>query len=179
MASRGSSTYKDFKAYFSLVGHSFIPPDRVFAQIEKEIRKREIIANPDEYYDIIKVFGNVIILGEDCKVFNWKDDAARVMKPVGRWHFQFKNAKRYILRHSKKEGTVLIKGNMHYRHEDGVFKNVNLPEKLSIDLNPMEIMPTNKVSDSKASDVRKLKVYEPIITVIIGIILSASVFSFH
>ncbi|CAH2089032.1 unnamed protein product [Euphydryas editha] len=147
---------KTLEIIFPIVGHSFIPPDRVFAQLEKEIRKREIIANPDEYYNIIKDFGQVITLGESCKVFNWKDEAARVMKPVGRWHFQFKNAKRYILKRSKKEGNVLIKGNIHYKHDDGVFKNVNLPGRLSINLQPAEISPTNKISESKASDVRKL-----------------------
>ena len=146
---------KRVEIIFPIVGHSFIPPDRVFAQIEKVIRKREIIANPDEYYDIIKEHATLISVGNDCKVFDWKTATAEVFKPVGRWHFQFKNSKRFILKRSK-TGNILIKGNIHYKHDDGVFKNVNRPNMLSSNINPIEIPPINRVNSAKATDVKKL-----------------------
>lgn len=44
--------------------HSFIPPDRVFGQIEQRIKKKEMILNPDELLRIIGEHGEVIILRE-------------------------------------------------------------------------------------------------------------------
>lgn len=150
------SHIKTMELIFPIVGHSFIPPDRVFARIEKQIRKREIIANPEEYHEIIKDCATVITLGNDCKVFDWKKAAAGVFKPVGRWHFKFKNCKRYVLKRSKKQGNVLFNGNVHYKHDDGVFQSVNRPGILSSNINPIEIAATNNVSVAKATDVRKL-----------------------
>ncbi|GBP36325.1 hypothetical protein EVAR_22457_1 [Eumeta japonica] len=74
---------KCLEVIFPVVGHSYIPPDRVFALIEKEVKKREIIANPQEYLEIISQFSSVIHLGTDCKVFDWKDAMTNIMKPVG------------------------------------------------------------------------------------------------
>ncbi|KAJ8706277.1 hypothetical protein PYW08_006831 [Mythimna loreyi] len=147
---------KSLELIFPIVGHSFIPPDRVFARIEKEIRKREIMANPEEYHEIIKNFATVIKLGDDCKVYHWKDAVGTNLKPVGRWHFQFKSCKRYELKRSKKEGNVLVKGMVHYKHDDCAFKSVNRPGVLSSSLNPQEILATNEVSVAKAIDINKL-----------------------
>ncbi|KAJ8735227.1 hypothetical protein PYW07_006847 [Mythimna separata] len=147
---------KSLELIFPIVGHSFIPPDRVFARIEKEIRKREIMANPEEYHEIIKNFATVIKLGDDCKVYDWKDAVGTNLKPVGRWHFQFKSCKRYELKRSKKEGNVLVKGMVHYKHDDGAFKSVNRPGVLSSSLNPQEILATNEVSVAKVIDINKL-----------------------
>ncbi|VVC87681.1 unnamed protein product [Leptidea sinapis] len=154
--SEAPSHIKSVELIFPVVGHSFIPPDRRFARIEKEIRKREIIANPEEYHEIIKECATLITLGNHCKVFDWKDAAADVFKPVGKWHFKFKSCKRYVLKCSKKEGNILIKGYVHYKHDDSTFKNVNLPGVLTSSLNPREIFATNSVSVAKATDVRKL-----------------------
>lgn len=152
-APRGVTT---LEIIFPIVGHSFIPPDRVFAQIEKQIRKKEIIANPDEYHEIIKNFATVIQLGNDCKVFDWKAATAQVFKPVGKWHFKFNSCKRFILKRSKTAGNVLIKGNVHYKHDDGISKNVNRAGLLSNSINPREILASNCVNAAKATDVRKL-----------------------
>lgn len=139
---------------FPIVGHSFIPPDRVFAQIEKQIQKKEIIANPDEYYEIIKNFATVIQLRNDFQVFDWKAATAEVIKPVGRWHFKFKSCKRFILKRSKTAGNILIKGNIHYKHDDGIFKNINRAGLQSSSINPRKILASNCVN--AATDVRKL-----------------------
>lgn len=37
---------------FPVVGHSYLPPDRVFAGIEKVIRKESVIIKPEEYTEI-------------------------------------------------------------------------------------------------------------------------------
>lgn len=63
---------KKVEFVFLVVGHSYIPPDRVFAQIEKEVRKHKVISGPQKYIEIISKFSTVNALGTDFKVFNWK-----------------------------------------------------------------------------------------------------------
>lgn len=38
---------------FPVTGHSFMSADRIFGNIEKDIRTREVITSPSEYADII------------------------------------------------------------------------------------------------------------------------------
>lgn len=88
---------------FPVVGHSFLPPDRVFGRIEKVIRKRETISNPEEYSAIFKDFGSNKKLGsEEVPVFDWKTDVHNTIKPPGSWHFRFTQAKRFILKKTTK-----------------------------------------------------------------------------
>lgn len=44
---------KKMELVFPVTGHSFMPPDRVFGNIDKNIRKIEIITSPEEYIDVI------------------------------------------------------------------------------------------------------------------------------
>lgn len=52
------------EVWFSIVGHSFIPPDRVFGNLERQFNKKSVIENPDKYMDVIKKFTTVIHLRE-------------------------------------------------------------------------------------------------------------------
>lgn len=52
-----------------MTGHSFIPPDHVFAQIEKMVRRKDTIINLNDYLNIMKKFATVKKLGTDVKVF--------------------------------------------------------------------------------------------------------------
>lgn len=45
---------------FPIVGHSFLPADRVFANIEKKIKKKDVITSPDEYTNLFSDFGTTI-----------------------------------------------------------------------------------------------------------------------
>lgn len=144
---------KTIELVFPVVGHSYIPPDRVFARIEKEVRLQEVINSPKKYLDIISKFSTVNNLGaDDCKVYDWKTASQQVFKLVGNWHFKFKQCKRYILKRSKKQGNVLIQGHLHYQMDDGVSKNVNKKGKISSMIQPNEINPTNIVSAKKKKD---------------------------
>lgn len=147
---------KKIELVFPVVGHSYIPPDRVFAQIEKEIRKHEVISGPQQYIDIISKYSTVNNLGTDFEVLDWKTASQEVFKPVGSWHFQFKLCKRYILKRSKKPGNVLIQGHLHYRTDDGVFKNVCKRNKTTSMINPRKINVSNNITDSKKKDVLTL-----------------------
>ncbi|KAM3961860.1 LOW QUALITY PROTEIN: UDP-glycosyltransferase UGT48C1 [Aphomia sociella] len=114
---------------FPVVGHSFIPPDRVFAYVEKEVRKVECTIRPEDYLEIIGTHSTVIRLGSDCEVFNFKSSMGTVMKDVGSWHFQFKKCKRFFLQRSVQAGNVGIQGKVHYINTGGVLKKVTKKNK--------------------------------------------------
>ncbi|KAK9747278.1 hypothetical protein QE152_g5422 [Popillia japonica] len=62
---------------YPVVGHSFLPPDRVFGQIERKIKKCATIINPEMYLKIIKEYATVLRMGEDCPIFDWKSEVKK------------------------------------------------------------------------------------------------------
>lgn len=73
---------KKIELVFPIPGHSFIPPDRVFGLIEKEIRYMENIITPEEYID---VYHGTLVHFDN--VLDWKSALNGVMRPPGNWHF--------------------------------------------------------------------------------------------
>lgn len=65
---------------------SYLPSDRVFARIEKVIKRKEVISQPEEYIDIFKDHGTVISLNNIVK--DWKSASSLIIKPPGQWHLQ-------------------------------------------------------------------------------------------
>lgn len=57
---------KTIEIVFPIVGHSFLPPDRVFAQIEKKIKKVETIPGPEGYLELFKEHATIFNLGRDA-----------------------------------------------------------------------------------------------------------------
>lgn len=83
---------------FPIVGHSFIPPDRVFARIEKSVKSKESIVSPAEYISIYEKYGTVVRLNEeDCPVLDFKNESIKYCKLPGNWHFKFNPTKRFEL----------------------------------------------------------------------------------
>lgn len=81
------SNVRRIELVFPVPGHSFLPADRVFGNIEREIKKKEVILSPEEYKQVFGNYGKVVnFQGMD---FDWKFTLNRVMKPTGSWHFQF------------------------------------------------------------------------------------------
>ncbi|KAK9709528.1 hypothetical protein QE152_g26555 [Popillia japonica] len=68
---------------FPVVEHSYIPPDRVFGQIEKRYKKVPEVVHPEEYIDIIKEFAKVYKIGNDVVVKDWRSEAQKVLKQPG------------------------------------------------------------------------------------------------
>ncbi|CAH4038869.1 unnamed protein product [Pieris brassicae] len=71
---------QEIQIVFPVVGHSFLPPDRVFAHVEKETRKLECIITPENYLDIIGSHSTIVRLGSDCEMFDFKKSMSTVMK---------------------------------------------------------------------------------------------------
>lgn len=62
---------------FPVRGHSFLPADRTFGQVEKKLRKRPTILTKEEYYEIYNEVGEIRKLGEDWCLFNTKSLSSR------------------------------------------------------------------------------------------------------
>lgn len=56
---------KEFFLTFPVRGHSFLPADRVFGRVEKEVKTVPVITQKEEYQTIYKRHGVVLLLGED------------------------------------------------------------------------------------------------------------------
>lgn len=100
---------------FPVTGHSFLPPDRIFCQIEKIVRRNTSIIHPQEYHEIYSSFGNVYFINQDFKIYDFKMFSQEYQKPSSSWHFKFSQAKRLILR--KRKIGVTIQGEAVYRSD--------------------------------------------------------------
>lgn len=65
-----SASIKKIVVIYPVIGHSFLPPDRVFERIGKAIRKREVITNPAEYIAVFNEFNTVKRLGPEVPVLD-------------------------------------------------------------------------------------------------------------
>lgn len=141
---------------FPVVGHSFLPSDRVFARIEKVVKKKTVIVSPNDYTAIFGEFGTTIPL--EGKVFDWKSAIEEVVKPPGSWHFKFKPSKRFILKKDRKGVDVLVEGEVNYRINIGALKSICKKRKTIQDLkNPEQIAAgAVEVSPLKLQDVKNL-----------------------
>ncbi|KAL4715282.1 hypothetical protein ACJJTC_010852 [Scirpophaga incertulas] len=157
LSSSAPDNVRKIEIVFPIVGHSFIPPDRVFAHVEKNVKKLESIIRPEDYLEIIGTYSTIVLMGSDCEVLNFKSGMTTIMKDVGKWHFQFKQCKRFFIQRSKQIGNVVIQGEVHYNNTDGVLKKVTRKNKKISDLNP-EVISANivRVKPKKLADVKKL-----------------------
>lgn len=142
---------------FPIVGHSFLPADRVFGRIEQVVKKKDTIIHPEEYRDIFSKAGTVFQLGQDnVKVFDWKSAATATVKKPGSWHFQFQPSKRLSLKKSK-TGSILVRGEANYRSDLGAFKGICKKGQNFSFTKPPEIkIGSCPLNQKKADDVNKL-----------------------
>lgn len=140
---------------FPIVGHSFLPPDRVFGNIEKVIRKCEVIANPLDYLNIIKTHSTVIMMGRDCEVSDWRQSSQNVYRPTGSWHFGFQRCKRFFLK--KKNNNVFVRGEENYCISNGAFRAITRKGKNASMVSPKGL-PIGEVvvKEAKKKDVVNL-----------------------
>lgn len=146
---------KKITVIFPIVGHSFLPPDRVFGNIERETRPLEVIVEPLTYFNIFKKYGTVLRLGSDFHFYDWKSSVKNVLKVPGSWHFQFNASKRFFLRKSK-YNTIAIKGEPHYVSEVVNYGNVCKRGKSFENIEPIMMNVGVPVKPAKLNDVRNL-----------------------
>ncbi|KAK5647822.1 hypothetical protein RI129_002714 [Pyrocoelia pectoralis] len=139
-------------------GHSFLPPDRVFALIEKKIRKLDTIIHPEVYYDIFENYGTLKKLGVDWHVQDWKQAAKANLKSPAALHFKINSCKRFVFTISKEEN-VLVKGEPHYNSDVNQSRGIcKRGKKIS------QIRPQNVELNSVIVNPKKLKNIDELLT---------------
>lgn len=106
---------KKVEVIYPIVGHSFIPPDRVFAKIEKVLKTEEVVTCPAENVSVLEENGTVTDLST-IPIYDWKKSYGTIIKPTSSWHFPFMKTKRFFLTRSKSDN-VLVQGEINYRSE--------------------------------------------------------------
>ncbi|XP_069354654.1 uncharacterized protein [Maniola hyperantus] len=146
---------KRIEIIFPVTGHSFMPPDRVFGNIEKVLKKREVIIQPEEYCDIISSNATVTNL-KDIIILDFKRATQEVFKPTAKWPFKITECKRFIIKRSKISGNTLIRGEPFYYSDINKAFNVCKTGKNTSMLQPTTISTGVPVAQAKITDVEKL-----------------------
>ncbi|KAG5866609.1 hypothetical protein JTB14_035087 [Gonioctena quinquepunctata] len=179
LASEAPMNVQSLEVIFPMVGHSFLPADRVFGNIERDIKKLEVITQPEDYLKIFSKIGTVVHVGEGCSVYDWKESVKNILKLPGSWHFPFQLTKRFYLKKSNNSGNILVRGEVHYMNDLQVFKGIAkrgkaismiIPDKINSDLqqvNNLKIVDVNnlltKHFGNNWRNLGELKFYEGII----------------
>lgn len=155
LSTKSPSNIKKMEIIFPVVGHSFIPPDRVFARIEKAVKSKESIVSPAEYIEIFEEFGTVVNLGgESCPVLDFKSEANNYCKLPGNWHFKFNPTKRFEL--TKRNKSVEIRGEVSYVSNHNTSKSVWKRGKNIVNINPEHLPNGIALKSAKTDDVQNL-----------------------
>lgn len=142
---------------FPVTGHSFMPSDRVFGLIEKKLKKMTTIINVSEYHDIFRSHGTVKEIAKDWVPLDWKAEATKFIKSASQLHFQISQCKKIMLKKSiKNRSRILIKGEIAYNVETGVFKFLEKKKKTVSMVQPKEILIGVPVNKNKIQDVNNL-----------------------
>lgn len=157
LKTKAPNNIKNITITFPIVGHSFLPPDRIFGHIERATRSLEVIAEPDTYFDIFEKYATVLRLGRDFNFYDWKSITRTVLKLPGSWHFQFNASKRFFLRKDK-NGKIGVKGESHYVSEVNNYGNICKRGKSYKHIEPALINVGVSVKSAKLNDVRSLLV---------------------
>lgn len=148
---------KCIEVVFPVTGHSFMPADRVFGNIEKDLRQSEVLISPEKYVEIIKNHATIVKL-DTVDVFDWKKAVPSVMKPTSSLPFKVTLCKRFLIKRSKRHGNALIKGEHYYKSDiNSSCQNVCKKNKQISDINPTKINTgLVKVKSAKRADVNAL-----------------------
>lgn len=146
---------KRIELIYPVVGHSFIPPDRVFAKIEKVIKTKEVITSPSEYVSVLQEHTKCTDLAS-IPVYDWKSSYQNIIKPTTSWHFAFMKCKRVFITRTKTEN-VFVQGEVNYRAENNTKMTITKKNKKITMIQPNIIQPNKIIPNAaKLQDVLKL-----------------------
>ncbi|KAL4713324.1 hypothetical protein ACJJTC_012396 [Scirpophaga incertulas] len=152
--SHAPSHVKQLEIIFPMVGHSFLPPDRIFAKIERETKKNRSYAI-HKFVNLFKEHATVYHLGDgNVEVHDWKKEVSATLKTPGNWYFKFNLSKRFILHRGRQN--VSVQGEENYRNQIGQLKYVTKRRKKITDMAPSIVRRGNKVNIKKILDVANL-----------------------
>ncbi|KAG8300990.1 hypothetical protein J6590_062729 [Homalodisca vitripennis] len=142
--------------FHELDSHSFMPSDRVFGGIEREINKKEKIVKVEEYHESFSGHGTVKKLGEHWENFDWKTQTKEYIKDTKDFHFKISRIRRLVLTKHRKPKCIKVQGEMTYLHDTAQALKVNKPGKNLSTINPVQFKIGVKVQSAKLKDVQKL-----------------------
>jgi hypothetical protein len=120
---KAPKTIKEIEIIFPVTGHSFMPADRVFGQIEKRVRKLETIVQPEEYINVYSEFATTVEVGsESCPVFEFKKNFVPILKNTSAWHFKISECKKVFIVRDK--NSAIVRGEYSFRREISSFKSI-------------------------------------------------------
>lgn len=146
---------KKIELIYPITGHSFLPSDRVFGLIERELKHKKTIINKEEYHKVFHKYGCVKLIEKDWVAYNWKEEAKMCMKSANQLHFKISQCRRVSLRKSKRRN-VLVKGELSYNLDTGRERMICKAGKTFEDVNPLPIPLGVKLKPEKVKDVDKL-----------------------
>lgn len=151
------SEVQEIEVILPMVGHSFLPSDRVFGRIEREIQKKNTIIDPEEYTDLFAHQGMTVSLAG--KVLNFKEELSELselMRSPAQWYFKFAPSERFSLRKNNAADNVLVKGEKNYLTDQGMYRPVRKKNKILSTLRPKLIPTSVSVAPAKLVDVYNL-----------------------
>lgn len=143
---------KRVKIFYPMVGHSFLPPDRIFGRIEKVLRSKVTITSPSEYNEVFEDHRIVLQLGVDVNNLCWKDAVADVIKPPSQWHFRFAPGKRVVITRSKQRNAI-VRGEVAYRMDADEGRGICRRGKAYSSMEPNVIRIGRALKEAKVRDI--------------------------
>lgn len=149
---------REIAFYFPIKGHSYLPPDRVFGRIEKEIKKKPVIKSPAEYHEIFQKYGKVYIFGDDFFMYDYKLLSEQVLVKN---RSKMQMAKNKIWKFKRSHPGIVFVSNSYA--DD--FHEFNVMKKSVKGINtrkPRLLRTQSHVSLAKKADVEKLLKFVPL-----------------
>lgn len=130
-------------------GHSYLPPDRVFGRIERELRMKEVILLPDTYYHVYEKYGRVKKFRQHFRVYDFKNLSDRMLKKN-----VINSRQSRIWEFRKNDRSAVFVGDTY----SGVFQrhNVLRPNVNVLGQKPLLLPPCSHVKPAKKADVKSL-----------------------
>lgn len=150
------NVFKDVTYTFPVRGHSYLPPDRVFANIERRLRRLQTVAEPEQYYTVIQRFGRLKVLGRDWYVHDYKALSESILK-----RNPFASRRSRIWKFVRNSDKVYVSDTYNETFQTVAVCKKNHARKLC-GLRPKILSMQTHVSHEKKKDVEKLLEFIPL-----------------
>lgn len=108
LANGSPQKIRKIELVYPITGHSFLPSDRVFELIEKDLKRKKTIIKPSEYYNVFSRLGTVQKINNDWLPYNWKKVVETNLRKVSLLNFKMQKNNTEQTR----EGSVVVKGEL-------------------------------------------------------------------
>lgn len=153
--SRSPKNLNEIWLHYPVRGHSFLPADRVFGRIEKDLRRYAVITAKEEYVEKICKHGDVNRLGEHWHLKDIKGLSEKLKKVEGIQKLKRIAIIKCVNKRTEKVLNCKIIGHEHFIFESGKEEAISLlkqSKRIPLDIPTLERMPFG-LSTKKKKDV--------------------------